>query len=552
MTCYSCGGNPETWCQQCLPADDTWIAPVDKLPDVFMGDRDHLYMTPDGNLWALSPDRTKWMKVNGQGSNYTAGDGINIDGANIINTKPNKDQTLSVNDHRLSISDGNSINLPNDKQNLSVSGRTLSISNGNSVTIPDDKQSLSINGRTVTISGGNSITLPEDRDTVYNDAEIKRRIQAVEQRTDNFVTGVAVSRSGNKVKLTYTFVNGAPKEVEFEDKDTITLAYDDSALKARVKALEDKPDKDTIYNDTDIKKRLTALENKSDKDNQTLNLNGRNLGISNGNTVALPNDVQYLVLNGNTLSLNKGGNSVTLPIPVTQAPVEVAVSDGLTVTKAGNKYTVSSKALLDRITALEKKPDKDEQTITFDNTTRDLKINRGNTVTIPDTAQPIFRIAKADIAGNGSAGSTATTTISNLMNPDGLKVGDIIQDFYNTANNSQMGYFKVTAINGQNVSLQGLGNHDTVPAPTLAQFNDLNNRFNTLKSDYDRVIQALHKIVSNLQSTGAWTGGITGQFVPNRNIATGNINLFGGTADGNAFIRTNNGKTENDLAGGIN
>lgn len=216
MTCYSCGGNPGTWCQQCLPADDTWIAPVDKLPDVFMGDRDHLYMTPDGNFWALSPDRTKWMKVNGQGSNYRAGAGIRLDGDTIVNTQPNRDQSLSV------------------------SGRTLSISNGNSVTLPEDKQSLSLNGRTISITGGNSITLPEDKDTIYNDTELKRRIQAVEQRTDNFVTGVAVSRNGNKVKLTYTFVNGAPKEVEFEDKDTITLAYDDSAIKARVKSLEDK------------------------------------------------------------------------------------------------------------------------------------------------------------------------------------------------------------------------------------------------------------------------------------------------------------------------
>jgi hypothetical protein len=50
------------------------------------------------------------------------------------------------------------------------------------------------------------------------------------------------------------------------------------------------------------------------------------------------------------------------------------------------------------------------------------------------------------------------------------------------------------------------------------------------------------------------TGGtiFEGNLYPDRHIATGNINLFGGTVDGNAFIRTNNGKTENDLAGGIN
>lgn len=63
--------------------------------------------------------------------------------------------------------------------------------------------------------------------------------------------------------------------------------------------------------------------------------------------------------------------------------------------------------------------------------------------------------------------------------------------------------------------------------------------------------KALEKIINNLESSGAWTGGLDGDFVPNRNIATGNINLFGGTVDGDSFIRTNSGQTENDLAGGV-
>ena len=62
---------------------------------------------------------------------------------------------------------------------------------------------------------------------------------------------------------------------------------------------------------------------------------------------------------------------------------------------------------------------------------------------------------------------------------------------------------------------------------------------------------ALKKIIANLENSGAWTGGLTGGFNSGRNIATGNINIFGGTVDGNSFIRTNNGQTENDLAGGV-
>lgn len=203
MSCYSCGGNPNTFCGECVNNRDTWITPVDVLPDVFMGDFDHLFRTPDGNLYALSPDRTEWIQVNGTGgkaTKYTAGNGIEISDRNVItNTQPNVNQNLSI------------------------------------------------DGRTITISNGNSITLPEDRGTVYNDTELKKRVQAIENKTDNFVSGVSVSREGNKVKLTYTFVNGAPKEVEFEDKDTVTLAYDDTALKARVNALENKEDKDTKY-----------------------------------------------------------------------------------------------------------------------------------------------------------------------------------------------------------------------------------------------------------------------------------------------------------------
>lgn len=80
--------------------------------------------------------------------------------------------------------------------------------------------------------------------------------------------------------------------------------------------------------------------------------------------------------------------------------------------------------------------------------------------------------------------------------------------------------------------------------------------FNTLKNEYNQLKGAFEKLLQDLKGSGAWkqTGGtiFEGNLYPDRHIATGNINLFGGTVDGNAFIRTNNGKTENDLAGGIN
>ncbi|MDU7806724.1 MAG: hypothetical protein E7J62_19115 [Serratia marcescens] len=81
--------------------------------------------------------------------------------------------------------------------------------------------------------------------------------------------------------------------------------------------------------------------------------------------------------------------------------------------------------------------------------------------------------------------------------------------------------------------------------------NALKERIEALENANAGLQNALHKIIENLEGSGAWTGGLTGGFNQGRNIATGNINLFGGTPDGNSFIRTNNGSTENDLSGGI-
>lgn len=124
--------------------------------------------------------------------------------------------------------------------------------------------------------------------STYDDTEVLNRIKALEGKTDNFVKDVTVSREGNKVKLKYTRVDGTSSEVEFDDKDTISMAYDDTALKERVKALEAKEDKDTVYDDSALKARVTALEAKEDSDKQTLTLTGNELSISKGNSVTLP------------------------------------------------------------------------------------------------------------------------------------------------------------------------------------------------------------------------------------------------------------------------
>lgn len=198
-----------------------------------------------------------------------------------------------------------------------------------------------------------------DKDTVYDDSELRGKITALEGRTDNFVSNVGVSRDGNTVKLTYTMVNGDNKEVEFTDNDTVSMAYDDSALRGRIEALEKKPDKDTVYNDSDLKEqvndlgssvasalhdiseirvnneeRFKALEGKEDNDKQTLSLEGNTLSISNGNSVELPTATA----------------STTKPIKVS------STSEGVTVTPEEEEGTTNYKVNIDN--ALSKYYDK--------------------------------------------------------------------------------------------------------------------------------------------------------------------------------------------------
>lgn len=683
MSCYSCGGNPNTFCRDCTYPKDTWIAPVDKLPDTFMGDFDHLFRTPDGNLYALAPERDRWIRVNGE--------------------------------------------------------------------------------------AGNAVS--------YNDTELKKRITALEGRTDNFVSGIGVSREGDKVKLKYTFIDGTHKEVEFEDKDTKSIAYDDSALKARVSALETKTDKDTVYDDTALKARVKALEDKPaptipkepvhrfyngdipgagnpaniktvSKNNfrnpdgikagdtledfatdsnsvsrgiwKVLEVNGDNvkvqgignyftnlrknlnynpdtkqLSIDGGNTITLPSDKQTISKQGNKLILSNGGGEVDLPQPnnavayddkplrdrvtalegrrdndnqtLTLNDRTLSISNGNSVTLPSDKQTISKQgnklvlsngggeidlptpkdsvpyddtALRNRVKTLEDKPAPAKQKLSLSGNT--LSLTDGGSVTLPDNSQPVHRFYNGDISGRADKNIVVTVLKSNFSNPDGIKVGDTVEDYYSNNGTINRGIWKVTEISDNNVKVQGITNYDTnierklsfnantrtlsiergnsvtlpndkqtiskngnkialsngggeVDIPTATPYNDadikrrlgvleakpdndkqtLSISGNTLSisngnsvnipqpnlsgyvpiAEYNKLKGALEKLLTDLKGSGAWrqTGSTVfeGELYPNRHVATGNINLFGGATDGSSFIRTNNGSTENDLAGGI-
>ena len=179
--------------------------------------------------------------------------------------------------------------------------------------------------------------------STYDDTEVLNRIKALEGKTDNFVSEVTVSREDNKVKLKYTRVDGTSSEVEFDDKDTISMAYDDTALKERVKSLEAKEDKDTVYDDSALKARVEALEAKPEA--QPYNdkpLSDRVTALE----AKEDSDKQTLTLTGNELSISNG-NSVTLPVGVGKEFVVTSDTEGVVVTKAETDSTTTYNVNLD-------------------------------------------------------------------------------------------------------------------------------------------------------------------------------------------------------------
>lgn len=200
----------------------------------------------------------------------------------------------------------------------------------------------------------------------YDDTEILERLAKLENRTDNFVDNVLVSREGNKVKFKYTRVDGTSNEVEFEDKDTVTMAYDDSALRARIESLETKPDKDTVYDDTALKQRVDALEKKVD------------------------NDTIY--------------DDTAL-----KARVEALEA------KPDKDTVYDDSALTARVTALESKEDNDKQTLTL--TGNELSISNGNSVNLPEVELKTYEVT-SDTEGVVVTKTEAGNTVTHNVNMD--------------------------------------------------------------------------------------------------------------------------------------
>lgn len=83
------------------------------------------------------------------------------------------------------------------------------------------------------------------------------------------------------------------------------------------------------------------------------------------------------------------------------------------------------------------------------------------------------------------------------------------------------------------------------------EIKKVNNNVTSMNTDLtnrlDQLQTAIQKIVDNLYAGGNATNNNINSFNINNKIATGNINLYGGTADGSTLIRTHTGQAENDV-----
>ena len=195
----------------------------------------------------------------------------------VLEDKPEKaDQTLSISNRTISISNGNSIELPADKDTIyddSDLKRRVSVLEAKPdkdtvyddtalkqrVKVLEDKpekadQTLSISNRTISISNGNSIELPADKDTIYDDSDLKRRVSVLEAKPDKDTvtkvvstsTGVNVSSSVNSNITTYD-VNIDRALDNYYDK---AKTYTKDEVNEIVKNQEQKATDITVYRGT--------------------------------------------------------------------------------------------------------------------------------------------------------------------------------------------------------------------------------------------------------------------------------------------------------------
>ena len=360
--------------------------------------------------------------------------------------------------------------------------------------VDNDNQTLTLEDHTLSISGGNAVTLPKyddsalkasveelkakDTELANKDQELTNEINTLKAKTDNFVSGVSVNKEGNKVKLTYSYIDGSNKEVEFEDSDTVTLAYDDTAVKERLTALEAKEDKDTIYNDAEVKAQIQAVDTKADNNKQAQDT--KNTELENRIGALESKEDKDTIYDDSALK----GKVAELTDKDTALDARISALE----TKPDKDTVYDDTALVGRVSALEAKEDSDKQTLSLNDHT--LSISNGNSVELPkydDTAvkaknteqdeeiKALKEKTKSFLTGANVTrqGNVVTLTYTNI---DGTSTNLEFND-----NDTKAIAYDDTALKSRVQDLENRADNDTI-------YNDapIKERLNALETKVDK------------------------------------------------------------------
>ena len=230
--CTNCGCNSCNECNECSGQYSSNCKPildVNCLPTLGRTSRHYLYRTPDSKLWYANANCTAWLELTRDEATETNQLNVLLDLTNRV------------------IEVEKALKAQKDEK-------------------PSDKEDK-----------------PTDKDKTVTEA-----LEALKKELEGKASVTGLEDVNKAVQKLSDALNAK------EDKDTI---YDDSEIKkaieevkASVAKLETKEDKDTVFDPSGLEARLTALEAKEDNDKQTLFVDGKELSISGGNSITLPEE----------------------------------------------------------------------------------------------------------------------------------------------------------------------------------------------------------------------------------------------------------------------
>lgn len=188
----------------------------------------------------------------------------------------------------------------------------------------------------------------QDNDTVYNDTDLRTRVEALENRP----SATAYDDTDLKRRVS-----------ELEQRPDNNTVYDDTNVKERLTNLETKVDKDTVYDDSDLKRRVSDLEQRPDNNTvyDDTALSGRVKALEDAPKVdvinfATKDDVVAFnrELNSKVSSVDFEAFKKTIPAPYNDTDLRSRVE---TLETKQDKDTVyDDEPIKERLTALESKP----------------------------------------------------------------------------------------------------------------------------------------------------------------------------------------------------